>query len=449
MFEGSLFPFFRTLLTTRGWILLIVVAYLLIIVVPEESDIVAAVFGYSIVGLFVLGLGLTIAGGRGVKRNLHVQLGAHAPGPESYEGKAVDQSGRGVLRSGESTVVMVKTQPVKLPPLFALELELVFEHPGLHPARHIITGRSDEPRILIDELSFPHRGEWAIAAIRCSFGDYLGLFSYRWEVAGAELQGCFRVHPPFFNSTVLPVLSSAVRTGDAMVDMQDRRGDPFDLKPYHPSDGLRKILWKLYAKRGELISRHPERAMTPEGKVVIFACAGQEDDELCGHLLAYMQHLESLDLEIFFGCEGMGQDAPARTAQSAEDLLIETAWNVASSGGGQELEKTIDTVLSYAQDSQLRNVLVFCSEQRFATREVRDFIMQVGESLQRRGIQPVFCVHQGASRWAQQATVPTLAARILAAMLDPLPGAQMQYPKYYRNFAAACAAKGWEMYNAS
>jgi len=99
----------------------------------------------------------------------------------------------------------------------------------------------------------------------------------------------------------VPVLTSSYRAGDLISDANERRGDPFDLKPYHPSDGIKKILWKVYAKTGELISRHPEQSMTPEGQVFIFSVNNVEDDHVCGAALDYTKKLEDLSLDVFSG----------------------------------------------------------------------------------------------------------------------------------------------------
>ncbi len=59
-------------------------------------------------------------------------------------------------------------------------------------------------------------------------------------------------------------------------------GDRVDTRPYVRSDPARMILWKVYARRRELMVRAPETARTPEARPLVYFVAGPSDAAAAG-----------------------------------------------------------------------------------------------------------------------------------------------------------------------
>jgi hypothetical protein len=55
-------------------------------------------------------------------------------------------------------------------------------------------------------------------------------------------------------------------------------GDRVDIRRYVPGDPLRLVLWKLYARTGELMVRTPERAIAPSIRIVAYLIAAEGDE---------------------------------------------------------------------------------------------------------------------------------------------------------------------------
>lgn len=197
--------------------------------------------------------------------------------------------------------VILSIEGARILPFFSLDIALQFEHEGASPALVRVSGFARGERHAHLDIVFPHRGSWDIHTIQCALRDVTGLSHYTWRI---PLTTAITVAPPSASDSRLPVLSSTQRPGEMMIDIFNRQGEPFDIKSYHPSDGVKKIVWKAFAKRGELLSRHPEASMTPEGFVVMLVIAGCEGDPACAQAIAYTHSLSQLNLEIIASCEG-------------------------------------------------------------------------------------------------------------------------------------------------
>lgn len=364
------------LLTFRGALILGFIAILISGPVRSEHDIIASIFAYSFLAVIAVCLIFTVAQGIRLRRSLRVSL--HSPA----EGGAAE-----AVTSGTVTRFLLRTSPVRIAPFFVLNIEPEFEHPGVKPSLHRLSGALPGDRFLNEFIAFPHRGEWNIIRIWASLGDQFGFTQLRWEMDPNPAQ-VFRVEPPMVSHSALPIISSCQRSGDLVVATHDRLGDPFDLKAYHPSDGLRKVVWKIFARTGELIARHPEHTMTPEGQVIVYGFVRTDDDYVCSAILSYLNQLYELDLELFFGCDGMQSLTPARSVDSAKDLLVETAWHE-----GHDLDD-VRSLLDYCggalPDSHIERIVIFAPREAVSDAEASTRLAQIAQFLEARGIAPVF-----------------------------------------------------------
>jgi hypothetical protein len=283
--------------------------------------------------------------------------------------------------------------------------------------------------------------------VKCELTDGLGLLRFVWKIPQSVV---LEVVPPQASDTKLPILSSTQRAGDLVVDTNNRNGDPYDIKPYHPSDGVKKIVWKAYAKRGELLSRHPEASMTPEGHVVIVVLAEKENDHTCSHALAYIRNLELLNLDIVVGCLGRKQRGVARSFLAAESLLVQSVWDAASFSL-EELTAEISSIVAecHAHNAgmALAKLLIFCGAEHAAHDHSRSALYDLGAWMENRAIEPVFCLTTPQSLSQQQFQSPVTKA-IISIALRPETLHQRRQPSASecQSFLSECLRKQWEVY---
>lgn len=374
--------------TVRGWLVLVGALYLVFVPYRLEADLVAGTIGGAVLILVLVVWGLTLTLGFATKRRLTVSI--HPPSEKIY---------------AKSKCLFVYTvSPVSVLPLWALKLKVAFSRGEIETGQIPIVGIKRKERVLSEELTFPHRGIWAISTVNAALSDQLGLTSFTWQAPIKNNSLEIYVKPAETFPVSIPVISSTHRPGESAISDAKRSGDPFDLKPYHPSDGIRKILWKIYAKSGELISRHQERAMTPEGTAIVFALANHKDDYICSSALNYLRKLEELNLEIYFSCEGASKDstelgsAIARSADMAETLLIETVWNTFNTDEAllkRDLELLVNGVQESSNTTKIDKIMVFASPSRLRDQNQFKLLGAVGSYLGSLGISPVFCLKDG------------------------------------------------------
>jgi len=429
------------ILSLRGMLLLIFALYLWLGPGLQETDIVALILALTLMFMLFTFIFMSLGSALVLKKNFGVTVIPPKLEPQ------------GRIESGEKISFLLRCTEVRLPPLFQITFRLEFERGRMETMFHVLRGTAYGCRFIQEGLKFPHRGIWHIKKIRARLQDQLGLTYYDWDLP-AEVSGqSIYVYPPLSHNTRLPILSSCHKGGDTSIDLYNRQGDPFDLKPYHPSDGLRKIVWKIYAKSGELISRHAEPSMMPEGQVVVFCLAALEDDGVCSAALAYLRRLEELELEIFFGCEGAASSALARSAHAAEHLLIETAWQTVTTEPTQLVEQLDGFLASLSQElnnGKLENMLIFCSSNRLNDQRFLSAYLQCGAWLTQRGIKPVFIVirpeklrgpaHPATAGFPSR---PTLY-RLKRVLIKP-PQEIRHTPDPFPAFASACMRNHWQV----
>lgn len=376
-----------SILSVRGAILLLLGIYLLLGPASREMDIVAAVVGGTFVVIVLGATFLTTLLSWQLRRNLKISFSS----PENISNFSDAHSA-----VPNSPLVLVTTlNKFNVPPGFILSLQINFLQDGVETTLHSLSGNQPSLQRLSEIVNFPHRGDWSVRDFALTFGDRFGISLANWSFPVGQKSPNVRIFPPISQGNSIPVMSSCHRAGDELVDTNNREGDLFDLKRYHPSDGVNRILWKIYAKSGELISRHPESAVAPEGQVALFAITRPQDDIICSELIAYLKVLERHGLDVLVGCSGMGQRSAARNSQKAEELLIESVWegaNLTRAEMLREVEFFISSIRSRDQNLQFDRVLLFFEGEIFDTSEEVSFAAEIGDLLSSIGIEPVFIV---------------------------------------------------------
>lgn len=432
-------------LTSRGVIVLAFALYLLAGPVPRDSDVVATVLSFCLLALLALLAAAAVFGGLQLSHMLSIRL--------FWEKSAADEE----LLALRPVRMVGRLPRFRLPPLFRLSVRIHFSHAGVATAFHRISGSPAAESLIIEDLTFPHRGEWQVSRIDFACGDCLGFCSFEWEMRPEDGSAGVLISPASFSIDSLPVLSSCSRSGDELEDRHERRGEHFDLKQYHPSDGIKKILWKIFARRGELISRHPERAMSPEGEVVLFCLAAASEDHVCSAMLSYLRYCLELDLQVFAGCEGAGCGQAARTLEDCRALLIESVWET----GGNTAEpvlKDLNALLKSCAEAlpsaRLERLVIFTSPQRLASRSGFEQLIRCGELLEAAGIMPVFFTVCRPGFKPESAAGPgpkraRLIPRIAAGLWNLLfsrdeEAAESTQFEFYPQFVNTCAGRNWE-----
>jgi hypothetical protein len=110
------------------------------------------------------------------------------------------------------------------------------------------------------------RGLWSVGPVGARLTDPLGLFERRWSAAAAA---GFAVHPRIVRLRPLPrardgaQAGASPRPGTAPTDELDGWRD------YQPGDDMRRVHWKLTAKRDRLSVRQDVASKTPPAMVLV------------------------------------------------------------------------------------------------------------------------------------------------------------------------------------
>ncbi|MCL2402011.1 MAG: DUF58 domain-containing protein [Oscillospiraceae bacterium] len=126
---------------------------------------------------------------------------------------------------------------------------------GLHidSAEKYFSIRPYKSNEVIFDISAQYRGSYKVGVSNILIYDFLGLFKFK-QKHDKTLE--FIVTPRVIDLSFLP-LDSVIQ--DAAADKNHRHDEDYsviaDLRKYLPTDGYKKIHWKVSAKKNELISR--------------------------------------------------------------------------------------------------------------------------------------------------------------------------------------------------
>lgn len=342
-------------LTTRGLLAIALCFFALEFIATEESDLIAYMLGGGIAAMLLTALLTCIFVRRRLAKGLKIE--PHFDSDSLFS--------RSAVRAG------LTVRSASLPPFFSLHINRVFQHPGVVSPEHIVSGR-EAVRRLVDTIQFPHRGFWALENLSLSLRDALGFTEISWDIpsnAGVE------VSARNIQIRSLPIVAASSRSGDTLDQAKERAGDLFDIKQYDPSDGVKRILWKVYAKTGAVVVRRPEPAVIPEGEVAIFLVARRTDDHVAGAAQSYIQELENNSINILFGTDGAGAyrtsyhsshheasavgDVVATSPEHILAMINRCVWS-AHAGSGHDLEQFLGALQS--MNRIIRRVVVFAPE---------------------------------------------------------------------------------------
>lgn len=296
-------------LTLRGILALLGGIYLFFGPWHRTQDLVAGTLGLSLILITSLAYLVNLFNSEILRRKLKLTI---------YLDKQ-----KIIAKQPTSAVLDIEEPTPILLPLLERTLTLIPKRGNYSPSMRFDSGAKSK---LLFELNFPHRGIWEFSRVKIELKDSLGLTKLSSNLTLKQVVQA-SVYPAQSEQLSVPIISSSIREGDEAVSTDQRLGEPFDLKSYHPSDGMSKIVWKLYAKSGELFARHPEASMTPEGRVIVWAQGGLDSDNAYSAALNYLWQLELNSIEMHFYCQGSKIGECAKSLIQAEALVLSSAWN--------------------------------------------------------------------------------------------------------------------------
>ncbi len=421
--------------TSRGLGLILFFVYLILIPIQIHHDIIASMVVYCF-GAVMLLLAISVLGaGLFMKNRLRVSIGAPSLNIEGQE----------ILVSQRELLFSFTVTGAYIPPFTSLLCKISFNESVTTLLRLSNIG-SRRSQTLFVPISFPHRGNWSLSSIEWNLIDDLGLWKWSRKESHYDSVQTIRLAPPASHTSGAPVINSCIRDGDELNDIQSAKGDLFDLKRYHPSDGMKKIVWKIYAKSGELLSRHPERTMTPEGKVLILVWADRIEDSPASLAIHYVRYLEEIGLDFAVVCRGMSNSAPSRTAESVESMLIDSTWNAGDSDLSS-VQALLAKLLGQSTNTHTSSIetashLVVIGD---AMREANE-LESIGELISASNIQPVFIVAATHPRFSTNTPQSSAWRRWLSSLfITPDHTAESQSFDY-KDFPRRAAFHHWDIH---
>lgn len=272
----------------------------------QRSDFVLIVIGS--VGVLMSVLGLLITWGVGVVL--------------WYRYRSID-GGPLLLRVGETHTV---DAPIVVPwwaPLVqigwswdsaSMNIELVEDKERLTPARR---GRCNQ----IDR--------------RVSVGDAFGICSIQFTAR----QSCtVKIVPESIAPTLPSILQGVQGGGDQAHPFGLATGDRIDIRNYAQGDPVRFILWKVYARTGQLVVRTPEKAFEPIQRLVAYLIVHPSDGSAAALATSVIQS-NQLGESWAFGVDGY-HGACVEVASAVEAVTASGSSTVQDGAGLREFLST-------------------------------------------------------------------------------------------------------------
>jgi len=441
-------------LTPRGYTLFLFLIFFFFISV-NLTDIVFSVLSFSLIPCLVGVVTAVMLQKRMLRKRL--QLTFHGILPEGgYEAPSTGSQVVGNQRSGIQAQVpvryLIRTKGKWILPLFRLDLNPHFRHPLPNSKPISLSSVSSGELVVHFPVTFPHRGEWTLSLFECRIYDVFGLTSASWNVLPIAPASSMVIPQQGFYAE-LPTLSSESQDGDQTPDPVLRHGEPFDLKTYHPSDGLKRIVWKVFARTGQLISRYPETATTPEGRLFIYTVANRREDYVCDAAVRYMERLEESDLHVEMACNGSSDFPPASSSHEALQLFLKTVW---ASDSTTELADLATAIGKWSAYGGAIDHLVLCaSKERAESPDGMRMLISLGQLCRSHSIRPSFFILEknsvAAHEWVRlphRHQEPQKTSLLARWFLPRATNGLRQTSRTTRELFLHGAREGWEIYEA-
>jgi len=247
------------------------------------------------------------------------------------------------LRAQELEVAQEALSGLKVPllgPTALVHRQVRWRRPEVHQQELISTSAGLE-----ELVSIRRRGRISEVERTLSVEDIFGFCKVSWVWRQpAELT----VLPRSVSISATPL--QQLQEGEELYDPDGHPdGDLVELRRYQEGDPLKLVMWRLYARSGQLMVRSPERALSLKKDLVAYVLAHPSDEPSASTVRAYLERgLFGERFELFAdGCSG--------SAESPSEVLDHL---LASADG--DLLDALPQLLSIPSQRQ-RGCVVFCS----------------------------------------------------------------------------------------
>jgi uncharacterized protein (DUF58 family) len=160
---------------------------------------------------------------------------------------------------------------------------------------------------------------------RIAISDALGLARSAWELGHPQLASAL----PASGAAASQPPSGRAGGDDEALASGLPEGDRLDARPYHPGEPARHILWRSWARSGELFARAPERSAVAARRVAAYLVCGPGDEPAAGAARLALE-AGALGAGWWFGAGGCA--GVARRLDAALSLLARSGSARSSSG---------------------------------------------------------------------------------------------------------------------
>jgi hypothetical protein len=134
------------------------------------------------------------------------------------------------------------------------------------------------------------------------------------------------------------------------------QGDLIESRRYERGDPLRLVLWKVYARSGEMLVRSPERTNAPRKKAMAYFVAGPAD-EFTARVAGGLLQSGSLGGCLWFQADGDGP--PVTTPEEAVDRIVRSAHPGAAEIGSADDCRRLTSFLQSGADQGMTHCILF------------------------------------------------------------------------------------------
>lgn len=193
---------------------------------------------------------------------------------------------------------------------------------------------------VVEEVTSPTRARFERVVRRFVVEDGFGLAQV---VLRHVERRPLRVSPCVGRLDHAPVLQS-LSAGDDLPHPRGRaEGDRVDMRRYSAGDPLRLVLWKVFARTGQLMVRTPERALAPSVRVVAYLVAAP-GDEAAAAAARWAVERGLLGADWRFGADG-GLGTAADPGAALELIMASRGVQEGALGQGAGLLPFLDQAL--------------------------------------------------------------------------------------------------------
>lgn len=181
------------------------------------------------------------------------------------------------------------------------------------------------------EVLIPNRrGIWSNINRKIQVGDAFGICAIQFT----SIQPCtLKILPESLVPSLPRILQGLQGGGDQAHPFGLPTGDRIDIRNYAHGDPVRYILWKVYARTGQLVVRTPEKAFEPVQRLLAYLIVHPADGSAAA-LSSAILHSNQLGDNWTFGVDGYPEGCSE--VQTAQEVIVASGNSEIQDGQGLE-----------------------------------------------------------------------------------------------------------------